>query len=124
PEPSCGRVFLDALLIEYKLIISYGFLRYSGGGRAMRLFPVALYAGTAASILLQLPPATAATEKVLYSFCSQQNCTDGEYPWAGVVRVKNTLFATTTAGGGNESSAGTLNSINILTGAANVVYSF
>jgi hypothetical protein len=38
------------------------------------------------ALLLGLPllspddVARAATETVLYSFCSQQNCTDGEYP--------------------------------------------
>ena len=60
----------------------------------MRLFSAALCAGTAASILLHIPPATAATENVLYSFCSQQFCADGEYPYGGVLRVKDELYTT------------------------------
>jgi len=70
------------------------------------------------------PAVQAQTEKVLYSFCSQTNCADGEYPYAGVLRVKNKLYTTTSTGGGNGNNQGTLNAINMKTGAATFVYSF
>lgn len=38
-------------------------------------------------------------EKVLYSFCSQTNCTDGSVPYAGLIDVNGTLYGTTTQGG-------------------------
>lgn len=43
-------------------------------------------------------------ESVLYQFCSQANCTDGEspYPGAGLIRdAKGNLFGTTIVGGSN-----------------------
>jgi len=47
------------------------------------------------------------SERVLYSFCAQANCIDGEHPQAGVIMdgVGN-LFGTTVAGGVN--GAGTV----------------
>jgi uncharacterized repeat protein (TIGR03803 family) len=45
------------------------------------------------------------TEKVLYKFCSQANCTDGSapYPGAGLIRdVKGDLFGTTYVGGSGD----------------------
>jgi uncharacterized repeat protein (TIGR03803 family) len=47
------------------------------------------------------------SERVLYSFCAQANCTDGEHPQAGVVMDgAGNLFGTTIAGGVN--GAGTV----------------
>jgi uncharacterized repeat protein (TIGR03803 family) len=40
----------------------------------------------------------------LYSFCAQQNCTDGRYPSGGLVQGLNGNFYGTTQGGGETSS--------------------
>jgi uncharacterized repeat protein (TIGR03803 family) len=39
----------------------------------------------------------------LYSFCSQQNCTDGDLPQAGLIKATDGSFYGTTLGGGNTS---------------------
>jgi uncharacterized repeat protein (TIGR03803 family) len=49
----------------------------------------------------------AGTLTTLYSFCTQTNCTDGEYPAAGLVPATNGNFYGTTAYGGAD-SAGTV----------------
>jgi uncharacterized repeat protein (TIGR03803 family) len=66
-------------------------------------------------------PSTRA-ETVLYSFCSQQNCTDGEYPDAGLIHVKGMLYGTTLVGG--VYGYGTVFSVDRNTGAENVLHSF
>jgi uncharacterized repeat protein (TIGR03803 family) len=38
-------------------------------------------------------------ETVLYSFCKQQLCTDGQNPDAGLIDVKGTLYGVTQKGG-------------------------
>lgn len=67
-------------------------------------------------------------EKVVYSFCSQQNCADGAYPRAGLLNVNGTLYGTTNAGGivaGNcGGGCGTLFGLDPITGAETVLYSF
>ena len=61
---------------------------YSGGGTSEH--------GT----VFKITPAGKLT--TLYDFCSQTNCTDGEYPNAGLVLASNGKFyGTTTAGGAN-----------------------
>lgn len=64
----------------------------------------------------------AQTETVLYSFCSQKNCADGEYPEGSVIHVNGTLYGTTTIGGAYR--YGTVFSLNLHTGAEAVLYSF
>src|SRR5271166_4411892 len=55
-----------------------------------------------ALILFFTAGAWAGTEKVLYAFCSQQNCADGAYPYAGVISDKaHNLYGTTAQGGDN-----------------------
>ena len=55
-----------------------------------------------ALILFLTAGAWAGTEKVLYAFCSQQNCADGAYPYAGVISDQaHNLYGTTQQGGDN-----------------------
>jgi uncharacterized repeat protein (TIGR03803 family) len=61
------------------------------------------------------------TETVLYSFCRQQNCTDGASPEAGLIDVNGTLYGTTLGGG---PGGATVFAVNPNTGAETVVYSF
>jgi uncharacterized repeat protein (TIGR03803 family) len=47
-----------------------------------------------------LGPAHAETESVIYNFCSQEFCTDGEFPHAGLTFDKDgNIYGTTTQGG-------------------------
>jgi uncharacterized repeat protein (TIGR03803 family) len=57
---------------------------------------------------------------VLYTFCSQTNCTDGGYPYTGLTYYDGTLYGTTYLGGAN--GGGTIFSIK--TGTFNVLYNF
>lgn len=58
------------------------------------------YAGgvNGGGIVFTVKPKTGA-EKVLYSFCGQTGCSDGDAPLAGLVLVNGTLYGTTFAGG-------------------------
>jgi|HubBroStandDraft_6_1064221.scaffolds.fasta_scaffold00136_30 uncharacterized repeat protein (TIGR03803 family) len=58
----------------------------------------------------------------LYSFCTQSGCTDGSYPYAGLVQATNgDLYGTTSQGGAN--SGGTVFKITP-DGALTTIYSF
>src|SRR5271168_3029171 len=48
------------------------------------------------------------TLTTLHSFCSQSNCTDGEYPEAGLIQATNGNFYGTTYAGGGANSRGTV----------------
>ena len=61
-------------------------------------------------------------ESVLYSFCSQANCADGQYAGGSLLDVNGTLYGMTEAGGA--SGYGTVFSLNPGTGAETVIYSF
>ena len=64
-------------------------------------------------------------ETVVYSFCSQTNCTDGAGPLASLTEVNGTLYGTTASGGANLACfCGTVFSVNPTTGAETVIYSF
>ncbi|MGA2369618.1 MAG: choice-of-anchor tandem repeat GloVer-containing protein [Candidatus Korobacteraceae bacterium] len=55
-------------------------------------------------------PATSGgwTEKLLYSFCAQTNCPDGEYPYAGLIfDAAGNLYGTTQSGGNVGGNCGT-----------------
>ena len=76
--------------------------------------------------VFSLDPATGA-ETVVYSLCTQQNCTDGQYPLAGVVDVKGALYGTTYGGGTNcteEGDCGTVFALDPKTGVETVLHSF
>lgn len=59
----------------------------------------------------------------LHSFCSQTNCTDGEYPEAALVQATNGNFYGTTVGGGANSRGGTVFEITPA-GQLTTLYSF
>ncbi len=62
----------------------------------------ALIAAVLAVAGLAAPAATADTETVLYSFCAQRKCADGETPGAGVIMdASGHLYGTTLVGGGH-----------------------
>lgn len=65
---------------------------------------------------------TSGAETVLYSFCSRQNCADGEGPYAGpLLDKKGTLYGTTYSGGAG--GYGTVFELSS-TGVETVLYSF
>jgi uncharacterized repeat protein (TIGR03803 family) len=70
--------------------------------------------------VFKMTPSGALT--TLYSFCSQSGCTDGAYPYAGLVQATNgDLYGTTSAGGAN--GAGTVFKITP-SGTLTTLYSF
>lgn len=91
------------------------------------LYGTTYYGGhSGGGTVFSLDPGTGA-EKVLYSFCGQQNCADGEFPFTDLVDVKGTLYGTTWEGGGTGcggSGCGTVFSLDPGTGAEKVLYSF
>jgi uncharacterized repeat protein (TIGR03803 family) len=62
------------------------------------------------------------TEKVLYAFCGDENCSDGDQPYAGLLDIKGSLYGTTGYGGAY--FAGTLFAVDAKTGAETVLHSF
>jgi uncharacterized repeat protein (TIGR03803 family) len=97
--PDAGLITLNGIL--------YGMT--SGGG--------AYGYGTVFSI----DPNTGA-ETVLYSFCSQSNCADGDFPYGTLIDVRGKLYGTTVVGG--MYGDGTVFSLDPNTGAETVLYSF
>jgi uncharacterized repeat protein (TIGR03803 family) len=63
-------------------------------------------------------------ETVLYSFCSQANCTDGAHPSASLIEVNGILYGTTPYGGVCFYGCGTVFSVDPGTDAENVLYTF
>jgi uncharacterized repeat protein (TIGR03803 family) len=82
----------DAGLVQATNGNFYGTTEYGGANH---------YYGTVFKIT---PSGTLTT---LYSFCSQTDCMDGGYPWAGLVRATNGNFYGMTVGGG-ASNGGTV----------------
>ena len=71
--------------------------------------------------MFALDPNTGA-EKVLYSFCRERYCADGENPQAAVINVKGTLYGTTAFGG--VAGSGTVFAFDLSTGTETVLHSF
>jgi uncharacterized repeat protein (TIGR03803 family) len=71
--------------------------------------------------VFELDPATG-KEKVLYSFCSQKGCADGEAAYTGIIDVKGTIYGNTSAGGAD--GDGTAYSLDPATGVETVLHSF
>lgn len=82
--------------------------------------------GSGCGTVFSIDPNTG-VEKVLHSFCSQKNCSDGANPFAGLIDVEGTLYGTTLNGGGTGCGGpgcGTVYSVDPNTGAETVLYSF
>jgi uncharacterized repeat protein (TIGR03803 family) len=79
--------------------------------------------------IFSLDPGTGA-ERVLYSFCSKTNCTDGALPAASLIDVNGVLYGTTYNGGLDRCArfrphgCGTAFSLDLSTGAETALYSF
>jgi uncharacterized repeat protein (TIGR03803 family) len=66
----------------------------------------------------------ASTEKLIYSFCNQPNCTDGQTPRGGLINVDGMLYGMTVTGGNIACDCGTLFAVDPQTGAETVLHSF
>lgn len=77
--------------------------------------------------VFSLDPNTGA-ETVLYSFCGQQNCADGQWPAASMIAVNGMLYGTTEFGAvrgcAEDSGCGVVFSIDPATGTEKTLYSF
>lgn len=92
----------------------------------MKVISTALMAGTLAFVLSGAA-ADASREKVLYSFCGQANCADGNYPTGGVIDVRGVLYGTTGANldcAAIGTSCGTVFSLDPETGVETVLHAF
>jgi uncharacterized repeat protein (TIGR03803 family) len=103
---------------------------WSGNGRGVfgmnRLALGAVMCMPVLFVAVAAPSAEAATERVVYSFCSQAGCVDGKGPYAGLLAVKGVLFGTTSEGGTGRCrhGCGAVFSIDPETGAEAVLHSF
>ena len=125
----CGTVFSFNPKTSAENVV-YSFLGGADGGGPVAslinvkgtLYGTTAYAGRyGAGTVFSIDPSTGA-DTVLYSFCSQLNCTDGLQPYASLIDVKGTLYGTTDSGG--TSDYGTVFSLDPKTGTEKVVYSF
>ena len=93
----------------------------SGGGRG------AGCSNPGCGTVFSLDPGTG-VETVLHAFCRQLGCADGTDPFdAGVIDMKGTLYGTAFQGGGGGcggNGCGTVFSLDPVTGALKVLYSF
>jgi len=93
--------------------ILYGTTEYGGSGGPCRFAPGC---GTVFSF-----DTNNGAEKVLYSFCMEKKCADGDYPTGNPVYVSGTLYGTTVQGG---LGYGTAFSVAANTGFETVIHSF
>ena len=82
--------------------------------------------GPAFILTFAVSSAVAATEQVIYSFCSQSSCADGRAPFDGLIDVTGVLYGTTDVGGKGacHHGCGTVFSFDPATGAERVLHSF
>ena len=90
----------------------------------MKAVRIAIFANVIGFALVQPVPTEAAKfkEKVLYSFCSNQNCTDGAHPTVSLIDVRGTLYGTTGLGGSY--GHGAVFAFGRKTGVEKAVFSF
>jgi len=105
-EPEAGLIDLDGTL--------YG--TTFGGGVG-----VGNCASNGCGTAFSINPSTG-VEKVIHSFCSQQNCTDGQNPQSPVIKFKGKLFGTTQTGGSYQ--LGTVYELDPATGVETAIHSF
>jgi uncharacterized repeat protein (TIGR03803 family) len=77
--------------------------------------------GFGCGTVFSLDPATG-VETVIYSFCAQPSCADGNWPMAALLHMNGKLYGTTQKGG--TEGMGTVFAIDLKTGAETVVHSF
>jgi uncharacterized repeat protein (TIGR03803 family) len=65
-------------------------------------------------------------ETVVYSFCQQANCADGEYPSGSLIQIDDVLYGTTQAGGSDNCSVscGIVFAFDPSSGSEKVLHSF
>jgi len=93
----------------------------------MKSASIALLIGILVCASSQPVPAAGAAkfkEKTLYSFCANQNCTDGARPTSSLIEVNGTLYGTTGLGGVFNGGSGTVFAIDPATGKEKVLHSF
>jgi uncharacterized repeat protein (TIGR03803 family) len=113
-QPNCA----DGAGPEASLIAVKGMLYgTTGGGGTNMSSNCEIGCGT----VFSLDPKTG-VEKVLYSFCGEQNCIDGRFPVASLIDVGDTFYGTTEDGG--DYNFGTVYSLDPSTGAETVLNSF
>ena len=88
------------------------------GGTGSSCYPVG-QCGTVFSV-----DPNSGAESVIYSFCSQESCTDGENPNGNLISRGHVLFGTTLYGGTVYYDRGTVYSLHIPSGRETVLYSF
>jgi hypothetical protein len=67
------------------------------------------FGARAGTVFKLTPPATGEanwTKTMLYEFCSQPNCSDGSFPYAGLIADKEGALYGTTGNGGSSANSG------------------
>ena len=117
PQANCVDGYIPSAALVMDLSGNLYSTTYQGGS------------GSGGTVFELTPNATrsAWTEKVLYSFCAQANCTDGMGPLAGLIKDTSGNFYSTTAAGGAATSGTVFELVPNRSGTAwteRVLYSF
>jgi len=70
------------------------------------LYGTTYYGGAPAAGVVFSVDATTGSETVLYTFCSETDCADGQGPTADLINIKGTLYGTTAFGGTGQKTTG------------------